>query len=315
MKYLTKGVMVMDAIDPPIMLQYLDAILKHGTFTKAAKELYISQPYLTQTIKKTEKTLGIDIINRQVSPLQLTEAGNIYYQYLNSVELRQDSFLKQIDGLTHPDKASVRIGILSSLGTYLLPLMIPKLISQCPELKIEVIEDLAVINEHKVLNGEINFLIGQNPETISPNLSVHSFGSQSYFAIIPPSSSLYIKDKLWMEPNSIAMDQLLSQPLVLTSRGSAIRRQVDFLLKTHSITPNIVFDCRNIFTVAELAKNGCGSTFLPESTLAFHQFDHCNIYPLGKDSISLKYFIAYPLKKTLSPEEIILVNLFKQIIS
>ena len=63
------------AFDSANMLYYLDILLKHGNFTKAAKDLYISQPYLTQLIKRTEKELDITIINRQTSPLQLTEAG------------------------------------------------------------------------------------------------------------------------------------------------------------------------------------------------------------------------------------------------
>jgi len=47
------------------MLQYIDVLLKHGNYTKAAKNLYISQSYLTQTIKKVENQIGIEIINRK----------------------------------------------------------------------------------------------------------------------------------------------------------------------------------------------------------------------------------------------------------
>ena len=72
----------MAKINSLIMLQYIDVLLKHGNYTKAAQNLYISQSYLTQTIKKIENELGIEIINRQTTPLQLTEAGKIYYDYL-----------------------------------------------------------------------------------------------------------------------------------------------------------------------------------------------------------------------------------------
>ena len=78
------------------MLRFLDTLLKHGNYTKAAKDLYISQPYLTQTIQNAEKELGIEIINRKSSPLQLTDAGRIYYQYLNSLETEKSNFQKQI---------------------------------------------------------------------------------------------------------------------------------------------------------------------------------------------------------------------------
>lgn len=50
--------------DPETVLHYLDVLLKESNFTKAARELYISQPYLTQTLKRIEKKLGVQILNR-----------------------------------------------------------------------------------------------------------------------------------------------------------------------------------------------------------------------------------------------------------
>ena len=59
----------------PYTLQYIDALLKHGNFTKAAKDLYISQPYLTQTIKKVEKELGTEIVNRKEPAAAINRCG------------------------------------------------------------------------------------------------------------------------------------------------------------------------------------------------------------------------------------------------
>ena len=73
-------------------LHYLDILLKHGNFTKAAKDLYVSQPHLTQTIKRIEIELGAKIINRDVTPLQLTAAGKVYHQYLMTAEIERKSF-------------------------------------------------------------------------------------------------------------------------------------------------------------------------------------------------------------------------------
>ena len=103
------------------MLQYIDVLLKHGNYTKAAQNLYISQSYLTQTIKKIENELGIEIINRQSTPLQLTEAGKIYYQYLTSLVNEQEQFKRKIKKYTDTDYNVIQIGVLPSLGTYLLP--------------------------------------------------------------------------------------------------------------------------------------------------------------------------------------------------
>ena len=50
--------------DPEILIHYLDVLLKESKFTRAARELYISQPYLTQLIKRIERKLGTKILNR-----------------------------------------------------------------------------------------------------------------------------------------------------------------------------------------------------------------------------------------------------------
>lgn len=102
--------LIMPCMKLPYTLQYIDALLKHGNFTKAAKDLYISQPYLTQTIKKIEKELGTEIINRKSPQLQLTDAGKIYYQYLETIEEEGDFLNKKISQIyknsksCHPDR-------------------------------------------------------------------------------------------------------------------------------------------------------------------------------------------------------------------
>lgn len=300
----------MSKIDSANMLRFLDMLLKHGNYTKAAKDLYISQPYLTQTIQNAEKQLGIEIINRKVSPLQLTDAGRIYYQYLNSLETEKNNFEKQILRYSSPDNTVIRLGVLSSLGTYLLPLFINSYLSEHPKVKIELHEDIPETNKKKTLNGEIDFLLGQNPETISPKLTVKDRGTHGYFAIIPKTSTYFQKGQKSLEPNSISLKKLLAEQLVLTTHGSAIRRQVDYLLQKYRVTPNVILESNNIFTTAKLATSGLGVTLLPESIYVYPNADEFNIYPLPQSVISLDYFIAYQADRTLNQAESDLVDSF-----
>ncbi|WP_334329010.1 LysR family transcriptional regulator [Companilactobacillus sp. HBUAS59699] len=300
----------MALIDSPNMLQYLDTLLKYGNYTKAAKSLYISQPYLTQTIKKVEKELDIEIINRHDTPLQLTEAGRIYYQYLNSMEVEQDNFRKRISQYASTEHTIIRIGVLSSLGTYLLPLFLPTYLKSHPNVKIELHEAIPDVNEKKTLNGDLDFFIGQNPETISPRLIVHDQGKHGYYAIIPESSKLYQPKETILKPDSISIKELLKENLILTTHGSAIRRQVDYLIHKFKIQPNVVMESNNIFTIVALAINNLGVTFLPESVPIPKTDSPINIYKLPLDLISLNYFIAHPADKTLSAAETELIDSF-----
>jgi DNA-binding transcriptional LysR family regulator len=302
----------MSFIYSPNMLKYLDMLLKYGNYTKAAKELYISQPYLTQTIKKVELELGTEIINRQSSPLQLTEAGKIYYQYLLSLETEQDQFRKKISAYSSQKQTVIRIGILSSLGTYLLPLFLPNFIKNHPQINIQLVESIPELNEEKIIAKELDFFIGQNPETISPILTTYSRGPHGYYAIIPKTSTLYQKNQILLKENTFSPTQLLQEPLILTTRSSAIRRQIDYLLQKHKIQPTIVLESNNIFTVLELAKKNLGVTFIPESVYVSKSDGDYNVYPMPLELLSLDYFIAHSAEKKLVVEEKELVDCFLQ---
>ncbi len=304
----------MTLIDSPNMLQYIDILLKHGNYTKAAKDLYISQPYLTQAIKKVEQELGTEIINRNTAHLQLTEAGKIYYQYLEALESESTNLQNKLAKYSSSDITITRIGILPSLGTFLLPLFIPKYVNEHKNVKITIDEDLPKINEEKAINGNLDFYIGQNPETVSPKLTVHECGEQAYYAVIPESSTLYEENHLFLDAETISMKQLLDNKLVLTTSGSAIRRQIDQLFQKYKITPNIIIESSNIYTVAALAKNNLGVAIVPESVIAPSKYHNYNLYPISTEIISLNCFIAHSADKTLTAAEKSLINTFLEMV-
>ena len=118
--------------DPEALLYYLDVLLKESNFTKAARELYISQPYLTQLIKRIEKKLGTKIINRDRVPFSLTEAGMIYYKYLENISYNDQQLERDLAPYTEPNKEIIKLGVLESLGSFLLPRLLPSFLQNNP---------------------------------------------------------------------------------------------------------------------------------------------------------------------------------------
>ena len=302
----------MNQTNPRYMLQYIDALLKHNNFTKAAKDLYISQPYLTQTIQKIEKELNTEIINRKSSHFQLTDAGKIYYQYLETIEEEEETFKRELTKHTNTSDPVIRLGILSSLATYVLPLTLPLFMEKFPKTPIVINEDLPKNNELGTINHELDFYIGQNSETVASSLITKGSGSQAYYAVIPPTSSLYQPDNTILNKGSFTIDQLLKENLILTTSGSAIRRQVDRLLQRHKVTPKIVLESSNIYTVMELAKNDIGVAFVPEGLIKPSRHHAYNLYAIARDLISVDYFVAYSASKTLTTAEQAFVEIFTE---
>ena len=295
---------------PQNTLYYIDAILKYSNYGKAARALYVSQPYLTQVIKRVEKQLECELINRSELPYRLTEQGKIYYEYLTSLENRYSRFLREIAAVANLGKQVIKIGTLPSLGTYLLPLLLPNFLKKYPDCKIELSEDLPEKNEKRTLSGELDFWIGQNSSNISPNLSSTVLGKNSYSAIIPRSCELYREGVKIIDEGTYDIKTLLCQNLILTSKGSSIRNQIDQLLSVYKITPKIILESTEIFTIQRLAVNGIGLTFVPESISVAPCPEKYNIYQVPLDELSLDFFIAHHSDRPLSEIDWALINAF-----
>ncbi len=300
----------MSKISSQDILYYIDAILKYSNYGKAAKSLYISQPYLTQVIKRVENELNCELITRNKLPYRLTEQGKIYYQYLTSLENNYAKLLREISDVSDIDKTVIKIGILTSLGTYLLPLFLPDFLTLHPDCRIELAEDFPDKNERLIQNNELDFWIGQNSRNISPNLNSVSWGRHRYRAVIPRCSDLYQEDTAVIPEGSIDMSKILCQKLVLTSKGSAIRKQIDQLLNLYKVEPNIIMESTEINTIRKLATGNLGITFIPESVYVKESPSEYNLYPIPIDELSLDYFIAYHNERKLSNIDHDLINTF-----
>ncbi|GKX67691.1 LysR family transcriptional regulator [Inconstantimicrobium mannanitabidum] len=292
------------------ILYYIDAILKYSNYGKAAKSLYISQPYLTQVIKRVESQLNCELISRNKLPYRLTEQGKIYYQYLTSIENNYAKLLREISAVSDIDNKIIKIGVLPSLGTYLLPLFLPKFLGMHPNCKIELSEALPEKNEKLTQNGELDFWIGQNSRNISPNLNAINWGRHRYRAIIPRCSDLYQKDVAIIPEGTIDINKLLCQKLVLTSKGSAIRKQIDQLLSIYKVEPKIIMESTEINTVLKLATNNLGLTFIPESIDVKECPSEYNIYEIPIDELNLDYFIAHHNERKLTSIDKDLIDAF-----
>ncbi|MEK4361130.1 LysR family transcriptional regulator [Paenibacillus sp. FSL M8-0212] len=300
----------MSKLESQDILCYIDSLLKYSNYSRAAQSLYISQPYLTKVIKKIESELGCELISRNKLPYRLTEQGKIYYQYLTSLEHSYAKLMREISYVSDLDNKVLRIGILPSLGAYLTPLFLPAFLELHPAYKINLVEDLPEKNEKRLQNNELDFWIGQNSSSISPNLNSFNWGRHSYQAIIPRCCELYQENVAIIPEGTIEISTILNQQLILTSKGSAIRKQIDQLLSVYKIQPNIVMESKEIYTVLKLAKHNLGLTFVPESIHIKECPSEYNIYPIPIEKMSLDYFIAHHGEKKLNSVDHDLIHTF-----
>lgn len=299
--------------NPEELQQFLDVLLRESSFTKAAKELYISQPYLTQLIGRIEKTLGVKIIERNKPPYTLTPAGLIYYHYLESVAYDKHQLNRNLASYTNPEKQVIRIGILESLGTYLLPEILPDFLKANPQVRIQLIEAFPRESEKRLLNGDIDCYIGQTPEAIDSRLDVVINGGERYYVVISPASPYYQENKFILNPNELNLKKLLQEPLVLSSPGSAIRHQVDGMFQRLKLSEKIVMESKSVITATNLAIHGVGLTISSASIIKRIAQTPINLLPLDSNIINLIFFLATSQQEKSSPALKKLISIFKNI--
>lgn len=87
-----------------LSLEYLLAIQEYGNISHAANALFVSQPYLSTYIKNLESKLGVELLNRQVTPLVLTYAGELYISYMQEIHEMHEVMMRDIEALNELKK-------------------------------------------------------------------------------------------------------------------------------------------------------------------------------------------------------------------
>ena len=140
-------------------MQYVLTVLKEGSFTNAAKKLYVSQPSLSQIIKTAESNLGAPIFDRSTDPITLTPAGQLYVEAARQVTMISTNLRKQVEELSKEEFGTIRLGISVQRGMELLPELYPRFKKRFPHVGLELHEQGSATMEKSVLEGEVGIAL------------------------------------------------------------------------------------------------------------------------------------------------------------
>ncbi len=140
-------------------MQYVLTVLKEGSFTNAAKKLYVSQPSLSQIIKTAESNLGAPIFDRSTDPITLTPAGQLYVEAARQVTTISTNLRKQVEELSKEEFGTIRLGISVQRGMELLPELYPRFKKRFLHVGLELHEQGSATMEKSVLEGEVGIAL------------------------------------------------------------------------------------------------------------------------------------------------------------
>lgn len=241
------------------LIEYLLAIERAGSFTKAAQELHVSQPALSRMIIGLERELGAALFDREQTPLRLTYIGEKYIAACLKVLSINESIEREIADIADGTRGRIRLGISLHLSISISHIVFPKFHRLYPDIEIELIEKSTIHLEEMVRMGQLDMAVVYNRSY--GDLYYKYVADNSVYLAIPPS---YQKAHGYhMGVNApVGMDALKDQPFILLKRGHGLRTIADMIFQKFHIDPAVIFETGSIEVAHRLTKADMGFTFV-----------------------------------------------------
>ena len=240
-------------------LKFIVAVAQERNFRRAAEKCFVSQPALSLAIKKLEEELNVTIFERSRTEVSATEIGIKIVEQASKV-LEEALYIKQLAELGKNQlKGTLKLGMIHSVGPYLLPEIIPILRNSAPDMPLEVEENLTANLEVQLRNGVIDAAIIALPFDI-PGLQYRALYDEEFDVVVP-------RDHHWATRKHIKPEELADEKVLLLNSGHCFSNQVTQACPELSRKGEIL-QGNSLETIRNMVASNLGITVLPCSATA-----------------------------------------------
>lgn len=286
-------------------MEYVYEVYKEKSFSKAAKNLFISQPSLSATVKRVESRIGYPIFNRNTTPLTLTECGERYIQSVEEILAIENSFANFVNDLGGLKTGHLTLGGSSLFSSCVLPQLIGEFTKRFPQVKITLIEESTAQLYELLLSGVLDLAIDNYPfnETV---FGRRLFQEEHLLLAVPRSFAVnqrfvsyqvtveQIRQGLFLDEKiaPVPLGQFKNESFILLKQENDTRRRSTKLCQAHGFSPKVVLELDQQMTSYNITCTGMGISFISD-TLIRHVPPHPDVvyYKLpGEDTCRNLYF-------------------------
>jgi DNA-binding transcriptional LysR family regulator len=292
--------------------EYVYAVYREGSFSKAAKKLYISQPALSAVIKKLEKRVRAVLFYRGSKPVRPTRAGEFYIGAVERIMAVQQEMDEYFESLSVSRAEQITIGSPSYFCIYVLSELVRKFQELHPGVSVNFSEDATFGLSKKLVDEEADFVFdveSLNERTFSGIV----WGYERIVLAVPVSYE--VNDRLRefrMTADEICEGRHLregergvdlrlfaDEPLLLLKRGTDIYRRVMAMCRRNGFAPRVSMHLDQLLTCYHIACGGKGIAFVRDSITRYvERTDRLFFYKIDDEmatrAIKLYYKKSYP---------------------
>ena len=257
-------------------LEYFKEICKHNNFTKAAGELYISQPTLTLAVHQLEEELGVLLFVRKNRRATLTREGEFFLDRITSILLDVQKLEDEMRYLAEK-KNLVRMGIPLMISVKMYPILFKDFLSEFPEIQIEISESGALGIIKNIIDETIDIAVTSLDHDYSQFLVERKlFESRICFCVS--------RQHPFAGRASIRFDETLKEKVVMFSGGFYINKLIQSHYDRLNAKPNSVLSTAQLYTIKSLISNNIAGAFLLEDCIL--PSDNIAAIPLQENIVS-----------------------------
>lgn len=240
-------------------LRYFDALARELHFGRAADACAVTQPALSMQIHELEQNLGLMLVERTRSGVQLTDKGQ-------EIARRASRILGDVRDLVayahHANRVlsgALRLGVIPSIAPYMLPPLLPLLRTAYPDLELYVRETQTHPLTEELLEGKLDVLLLALPIK-HPDLEAEALFDDKFLLALP-------KDKKLSGRVRATRELIEQEKLLLLEEGHCLRDQALAYCNLQKVDGVNTFGASSLSTIVEMVSGGLGITLLPEMCL------------------------------------------------
>lgn len=291
--------------------KYVYEVYKERSFTKAAQNLYISQPSLSARIKKIEEIIGEPLFDRSTTPLQLTEVGKVYIEAaeeITQIEQRVENYINDLAGLK---TGNLAVGASTLFAAYVVPSLITQFNQKFSDVHIQLIEGNTAELEEMLGSNALDFVIDNyHYDSILYNKELYCeenilLAVPKHFAVneelgMYQLSYKNIKNKNYLSRKypAVPLGRFADLPFIMLTQGNDTRTRGDRLCRNVGFKPNIVLEFNQQSTAYMASSTQLGATFISDILVSqLPAFENLVYYKLDGEEAKRKVFFYYKTHK------------------
>ena len=273
-------------------LQVFEAIAKHGSFTRAAEELFLTQPTVSQQMKQLTKAIGMPLFEQIGKKIYLTEAGEAVLKSSHDISAKFTDLEMTLADLRGMKQGKLRLSTITTAKYF-----VPRLLGPFRQLYPGISISFQVTNRQQVLerldeNLDDLYFIGQPPA--SADVSVRPL-MENPLVVVAPHDHPLVHEK------SIPLERIAQEPFIMRESGSGTRMAVEGFCAENHVEMSVVMEIGSNEAIKQAIVGGLGISVLSRYSLALEGV-HGPLAILDVEGFPLHrhWYVIYPKSKQLS---------------